>query len=211
MPCIDFADMRRRVGVPESGGDILDIINGWPEAQRAVAYATIAEIEEQALRDMKVMPGAEELCSYLDSNNIPRALVTRNVSSSVDFFHRTAFNLPPFFPALSREWTPYKPDPAALHHIAEHWGIDTREMVMIGDSPKDDIVCGNRAGALTILFDSTRRYTGPETINSNTHPELTGEKAPDYVVTSLRDVADILKREVYLLPPPNVDALAAGC
>ena len=209
MPCIDFADMRRRVGVPETGGDILDIINGWPEAKRAAAYATIAEIEEQALRDMKVMPGAEEVCSYLDSNNVPRALVTRNVSSSVDFFHRTAFNLPPFFPALSREWTPYKPDPAALHHIAEHWGVDASELVMIGDSPKDDIVCGNRAGALTILFDSLRRYSEPETVNPKAHPELTGERAPDYVVTSLMEVADILKSKVCIVPPPNPDASAA--
>jgi hypothetical protein len=35
-------------------GDILDVINSWPEAERTRAFAAIQEIEDQALRDMKV-------------------------------------------------------------------------------------------------------------------------------------------------------------
>lgn len=46
-PVIDFAEMRRRVGLTPEMGDILDTINQWPEERRAQAYATIAEIEEQ--------------------------------------------------------------------------------------------------------------------------------------------------------------------
>jgi predicted HAD superfamily phosphohydrolase YqeG len=30
---------------------------------------------------------------------------------------------------------------------------------MIGDSARDDIVAGNRAGTLTVLFDSYRKHT----------------------------------------------------
>jgi hypothetical protein len=40
--------------LPSPKGDILDVISSWPEAERARAYAAIAEIEEQALADMKV-------------------------------------------------------------------------------------------------------------------------------------------------------------
>jgi len=33
---------------------------------------------------------------------------------------------------------------------------------MVGDSAKDDVVCGNRAGAVTVLLDSEGRYSTPE-------------------------------------------------
>jgi beta-phosphoglucomutase-like phosphatase (HAD superfamily) len=62
-------------------------------------------------------------------------------AASIEFFHRHHFTLPPFAPALSREFAPYKPDPASLLHIAERWGMAPGEMVMIGDSAKDDVSC----------------------------------------------------------------------
>ena len=192
--------MRRRVGITE--GDILDVLNGWDPDRRAAAFATIAEMEEQALKDMRVMPGAQELCAALDAAGVPRALVTRNVSSSVDFFHRTAFNLPPFFPALSREWTPYKPAPDALHHIADHWGVPASELVMIGDSAKDDIVCGNRAGAATILLDTEGQYEGLE------DAALGGERRPKFFARSLEEVAAVLLEQVELQAPPRPEAPA---
>lgn len=49
---------------------------------------------------------------------------------------------------------PYKPSPAALQHIAQQWGISASECIMVGDSAKDDVVCGNRAGAVTVLLDT---------------------------------------------------------
>lgn len=44
-----------------------------------------------------------------------------------------------FFPALSREFLPYKPDPAPLLHICSLWGVQPNEVIMIGDSLKDDV------------------------------------------------------------------------
>ena len=35
-------------------------------------------------------------------------------AASVAFFHKHHFTLPPFAPALSREFAPYKPNPASL-------------------------------------------------------------------------------------------------
>ena len=160
VPCIDFAEMRRRVGVHPTEGDILKIIHGWDEARQTEAHRVIAEIEEQALRDMKIMAGAVELCKELDERNMPRAIVTRNVMSSVDFFHDKHFPLPPFHPSLSREWQPYKPDPASLHYIADQWKVESAELVMIGDSCRDDIGAGSNAGATTILIDEEKRWSG---------------------------------------------------
>ena len=50
---------------------------------------------------------------------------------------------------------------------------------MIGDSAKDDVVMGNRAGAWTILLDSGR------TAAVTNVAELEGEMKPHFVVASL--------------------------
>ena len=128
------------------------MISSWPEAERARAHAAIAEIEAQALADMKaraagppcwapawpsacthaaaaasrrahhrgtvtrtrartparaqLMPGLHELCAALDAARVPRGLITRNVKSSIEYFHERHFlglDLPAFEPAISRE------------------------------------------------------------------------------------------------------------
>lgn len=68
-----------------------------------------------------------------------RGLVTRNVDTSVKYFHDNHFTLTPFWPALSRDFKPYKPNPGALLHICQQWSILPQEAVMIGDSAKDDV------------------------------------------------------------------------
>ncbi|GBF95282.1 hypothetical protein Rsub_08313 [Raphidocelis subcapitata] len=201
VPVIDFALMRRK-------GDILDVINSWPEEERARAYAAIAEIEAAALADMKLMPGLHELCEALDAAGVPRGLITRNVKSSVEYFHSnhlTSLNLSPFEPAISRECAfPYKPSPAALLHVAESWGVAPSEVVMVGDSPKDDIVCGNRAGALTVLLDVDGRHS------AGGAGELSGEAAPTHVVASMGELRRLLLERYRLLPPLRDQRAAAG-
>ena len=44
-----------------------------------------------------------------------------------------------FSPALSREFRPCKPDPAPLLHICSTWEVQPHEVMMIGDSLKDDV------------------------------------------------------------------------
>ena len=68
-------------------------------------------------------------------------------AASIEFFHRHHFTLPPFTPALSREFAPYKPNPASLLHIAEKWGVAPEELAMVGDSAKDDVSCCPPLGA----------------------------------------------------------------
>jgi len=197
VPCIDFAEMKRRAGVP-ANADILDTIESWEDvARREAAYAAIAEVEAEALQRMRVMPGCEQLCAELDARRVPRALITRNVRAGVRHFHDhhlTPTGLNMFSPAITRECEfEYKPSPAALLHICESWGIDPSEAVMVGDSYKDDVVCGNRAGTITVLLDFERR-------NGYTVDQFSGEERPTHVVSSLTDVA-VLLREHYELQP----------
>ncbi|KAF8055985.1 haloacid dehalogenase-like hydrolase domain-containing protein [Scenedesmus sp. PABB004] len=195
VPVIDFQYMRQRVGVGPTG-DILDVIASWPPEEQAAAHAAIAEIEEQALRDMQAMPGLVELCSWLDGAGIPRGLITRNVLASVRYFHDHHLPLPPFVPAISRECAhPYKPSPAALLHICSVWGIAPGEVVMVGDSKADDVVCGNRAGAVSVLLDTQGRFTGLD------DPQLQGECAPAAIVRSLTEFQALLAQAFDCRPP----------
>jgi len=62
-------------------------------------------------------------------------------------------------------------------------------------TPKDDIICGNRAGALTVLLDVDGRYApgGGE--------ELEGEAVPTHRVTSMGELRQLLIEQYELLPP----------
>jgi hypothetical protein len=84
------------------------------------------------------MPGLHDLCELLDSTGVPRGLITRNVKSSIEYFHANHFSARARFePAISRECAfPYKPSPAALLHICEQWGVPPGECLMVGDSAK---------------------------------------------------------------------------
>lgn len=44
-----------------------------------------------------------------------------------------------FHPALSREFGSYKPNPAPLLHICSSWDVLPNEVIMIGDSLRDDV------------------------------------------------------------------------
>ncbi|KAK6145895.1 hypothetical protein DH2020_019764 [Rehmannia glutinosa] len=203
VPVIDFPAMYRAVlGEEEyvkvksknpSGIDILHLIETWSPDKQKQAYQIIADFEKQGLDRLEIMPGASELCGFLDSRNIRRGLITRNVKEAVDLFHQRFGMI--FSPALSREFRPYKPDPAPLLHICSNWDVQPNEVMMIGDSLKDDVACGKRAGAFTCLLDETGRYDSPEYQNV--------EFKPDYKVSSLVEIHKLLEKDFNLTPCPN--------
>ncbi|KAJ4956257.1 hypothetical protein NE237_013040 [Protea cynaroides] len=172
-----------------SGIDILHHIENWSPDKQQKAYEIIADYERQGLERLQIMPGAAELCGFLDSKEIRRGLITRNVKEAVDLFHLrfgTAFS-----PALSREFRPYKPDPAPLLHICATWDFHPSEVIMIGDSLKDDVACGKRAGAFTCLLDETGRYDSPEFDSV--------DLKPNFKVSSLTEVRSVLEANFDLI------------
>lgn len=60
--------------------------------------------------------------------------------------------------AISRECNyEYKPSPQALLHICKTWGVSPSEVIMVGDSAKDDI--GEAFSALhSLLFRSLNAF-----------------------------------------------------
>lgn len=130
-----------------------------------------------------------------------RALITRNNARAVEAFH-ARLPLAPFTPALSREFKPCKPDPAALLHICSSWGLMPQQTVMVGDSAKDDIVAGRRAGCRTVLLDGAKQYDSPAAFEE--------ELRPDHVVGSLRELASLLQDAYTLAPAGTIHEQVQG-
>lgn len=73
---------------------------------------------------------------------------------------------------------PAKPDPAAMFAIAKVWGVPVGPgLVMVGDSPSNDVAFGKAAGVSTVLLDSSRK-----------HEEGLGPNTPDLHVQSLAEL-----------------------
>ena len=159
VPNLDFAEMYDRCGVDRSG-DILRAIVAMPPEQAAKANQIVEEMEEEGRRTLQLMPGAVSMLQWLAYHQIPTALVTRNTYAStqrlLELLQEADPRLPPFEPIISRDFEPTlppKPDAAALEHIAKVWDIELSEdIVMVGDSPANDIVFGKNAGVSTALL-----------------------------------------------------------
>lgn len=184
---IDFAAMRRRVGVPP-GHDIIAWIDAQPEAaERARLLAIVEEEEAAGLARLRLRPYVVETLVRLSTAPTHCALLTRNNAGAVTHLMSllrgseggsdaaAAFSI-----LLDRSFTPVKPHPAAITHICERWGVPTNEVIMVGDSI-DDMACGKAAGAHTALIGEP----GDPTFEAARH-------AADHMITCLSELHDVL-------------------
>ncbi len=188
--------MRKRVGLA-LGRDIgrndmlEEVKKEGCETKRAAALEAILEVEAEGHEKMQLAEGVARVCELLDERQIPRAILTRNSKDSLDYFHDRLPGIQEFFPAVSRDCGfPPKPYPDALQHICDKgWGgMAPTEVIMIGDSPKDDVRAGRRAGAITVLL-------GKEAARS----DLPEEMEPDYKIADLTEFHALLEREFDLI------------
>lgn len=206
VPVMDFGDMRRRVaaalGVDKLEGDLLHALHNegrWERSKLQAAWVALDEFEVEHLERMQLQPGVAEVCRWLDVTGVRRGIVTRNVAKSVAHLHQehiTPQGLEAFSPALGREFRPYKPEPDALLHICRDWGlVPGPDIVMVGDSAKDDVVAGNRAGCSTILLDPLGREAGLSGGGG-----LAGELRPEFVVRDMSECLEVL--QAHFQPQP---------
>lgn len=69
-PVLNFAEMRRAVGIPPSQ-DILAYIHSLPsEEEKRAVFKKVEEIEEEANKRMELQPGVLELLDFLAAQNV---------------------------------------------------------------------------------------------------------------------------------------------
>lgn len=170
VPNIDFQAMYSRCGVDPSQ-DVLKVLPTLSPESAAEKMAIIEGIEAEATKTMTLMPGAKEFATWLGSHGIKTALVTRNTLVSATAL---ASHLPSFDIIIARDHgnQPPKPDPTALLHIASTWRVQPNELVMVGDSPANDIAFGNVAGAATALVGSRRAHVEADAGKNDSVPDF---------------------------------------
>jgi HAD superfamily hydrolase (TIGR01549 family) len=181
---LDIAALYKRTGV-DMKEDILQVLADMPDREEAAKkWAIVEEMEEEARLSLTPMLGAKELVAWLSAHQIPTALVTRNTVKTCTVL--SDMLLPHKFEVVigrdsetdsSSVVMPNKPDPALFHHIAAKMSVDPADMIMVGDSPANDIAFGKAAGAATALLDSGRRYV--EDGKSSVTADMVVEKLMD--------------------------------
>eukprot|EP00466_Bigelowiella_natans_P010998 jgi/Bigna1/56044/estExt_Genewise1Plus.C_810035 len=194
IPNLDFKEMYSRCGVDPSE-DILEAIKKMTPEKAKAANAVIDEMEAEGRRTLQLESGAIELARWLQFHGIRTALVTRNTKLTVDHFHTKLWEplgLPQFNPAYSRDdEVPAKPEPGALEAIAKKWNVPLGPgILMVGDSPTNDVVFGKSVGATTALVDSGRRYV-----------EGKSDEGADIVVEGLHLLPHILWKKFEITGP----------
>lgn len=214
-PCIDFADMRRRIyDIADSDpflkgnsdrGDVLKLYETFSPSGKIEAKEVFDDIERRAIGAMELMDGVGELCEYLDSKGLRRAVLTRNVRAGIDAMHdilHKEASVKNFHPAVSRNTKgedggtlASKPAPDGILHICGVWNCDPCRVIMVGDSSADDIAAASRAGCAERVL--LRTEEGEMDNDSGAGDPVTDadivERQPSMVVSSMGQLLEELK------------------
>ncbi|KNC65979.1 HAD family hydrolase [Pseudoalteromonas ardens] len=146
---LDFALIKAQVGC-DRDADLLDFVESLPSPyMREEAMALIHQHEMQDAQHAELIPGVVDTVSFFKSIGIPMAIVTRNYSKAAQLkLERCGLELDYM---LTREDALPKPDPQALHMVADSWSLPYQHCVYVGDY-KYDIEAAQRASMHACLF-----------------------------------------------------------
>lgn len=136
--------------------------------KKAVEYWNNFHTKVQ-MDDFKPFEGVVELMDYLQSTNIPFAILTgRDRQGTLDFMHALGWYGKYFdestVAAGDETWMKPKPAPDGVLHYAKTFDVPVENVLMVGDSAAD-MLAGSAAGAMTagVLWDFP---PGPESKRS---------------------------------------------
>ncbi|KAL8668134.1 MAG: hypothetical protein Q9202_000112 [Teloschistes flavicans] len=177
-----YLDGREALKIPKST-DILDHIHSLPQPAQDEAQTAVRAIERAAMVEQEPQPGLNALITYLESRKVKMGLCTRNFDAPVTHLLQTFLPGKTFFPIVTRDFRPPKPDPAGILQIAQAWDLEdgADSLIMVGDS-MDDMTAGYKAGAATVL------------LSCEENEELEKHEYTGLAVKRLDDLVDILEK-----------------
>jgi len=174
IPSIDFIELRRILDM-KPDQDLLKVLETYGEEKKKYTIQIIEKFEKEASDNIELQPNVNSVLCTFNKLDIKMGIVTRNsktnaakVLSLIDI---------DFDPVLSREFIPYKPDPAPVNFILDNWNIKPENVMIVGDY-RDDIQCGINAGISTCFFMNS---------DKTSYAELS-----DYSVSSFEELKNII-------------------
>lgn len=150
-PMLDFPLIKAEMGIGDQ--PILEALAGMEDSRRLVAEAVLLRHETHAAENSTLNPGCRELLDWLRQRDIPTALITRNSLQSVEIVlarHRLSFEV-----LVTREQSPFKPDPYPLRLACKKLEAAECDVWMVGDG-SFDIQAGVAAGIKTVWISHGR-------------------------------------------------------
>lgn len=146
-PVLQFDAIRKEIGL--TAEPLLEAITQMPPAERARAEAILHRHEEEAAANSELQPQAAEVVDAIRGAGMTVVLMTRNSRRSTDMFmHRHGLH---FDMIWTRDDGPMKPSPEPVLAICRSLGKRPDRAWVVGDFYYD-LLCGNAAGATTVLF-----------------------------------------------------------
>ena len=178
---LDFPAIKRELRCPPDLPILEYLETLTPDRQTALLGILEAE-EDKAAEQSVPNTGAERCIEILKQRGILLGIITRNSLQSV---HKalqkfTSFEAGAFATIITRADSLPKPHPDGVRQAAKHMGISLQELLVIGDF-RFDILAGHGAGAKTVLLTNGRESV-----------MLPGDPQPDYVVTCLEEILEIV-------------------
>jgi len=179
----DFDHIRRELDIPPAE-DILTHIHRLTADEKHQKTERLNELEHFYAQQAQPAEGVELLIRHLHKRSCHLAILTRNTRPFA-LMSLESIGLLSFFDeacVLGRDEAPPKPDPAGIHCIKEHWGVNADShtpVVMVGDY-RFDLAAGKSAQCLTIHVHEDDQLQWPD---------LT-----DYRAKTLVDIHDYLRQ-----------------
>jgi len=149
---LDFDAMRSEMGIL-AGKPILEALEQMDGFEAARCSKILERHELNGATKANIITGVRDFLELIDGQHLQRAVVTRNSRSMAEvMLSRCSLQ---FNVVITREDGPVKPDPWAIHHICNLWGVESKRVVVIGDF-EFDIEAGKSAGATTVFFTRGR-------------------------------------------------------
>src|SRR5450432_1142011 len=166
-PMLDFPTIKAEMGI--GNRPILEAMAEMDRIQLQEAEEILHRHEDLAASESALNFGCEELIQWIDQQQIPIALITRNSRRSADIVvarHGLKIDV-----LVTRDDGMFKPDPTPLLFACERLNVDANHAWMIGDG-QYDIEAGAAAKMKTIWISHER------TREFNTQPWRTVRDLP---------------------------------
>ncbi len=178
-PFFDFDAIRLEMGLAKDAGPVWEAMAKMPAEQRSRAEKILSFHEQRAVEESKLNPGAVQTLQALRQAGLGIGILTRNTRANafaVAEKHGLKFDV-----VVGREQGPVKPDEFGVKKICEHFAIEPKDSMVVGDY-LFDIMCAKAAGSFAVLL--------------NNH-EKAKEFAmyADFVIDRLEQVLEIVQNE----------------
>jgi len=181
---LDFPAIKLELGCPVDQ-PILEYLETVSPAKRTELMKILEEKEDIAADASRPNRGAEKCIANLKNKGVLLGILTRNSLSSVKKALQKfqGITTQDFSAIITRDVSQPKPHPDGVLQAAKRMGLNSSELLVIGDF-RFDVMAGKAAGAWTaLLTDGKKSVMAP------------GDPEPDFTISHLETIFDILEQD----------------